>query len=166
MASRLERAARKIHDELGDPSVECAIGRNELARHGQKRRIVWVHGQGRVERPRQAGGRVVGSEANGTRQTATWMRLEAVEVHIYAEDERAIDELFDRLLVAIDEAYPNPEITGYTWTTDEPGQNGLTLRQPKIVLLLMLRFPVIAEIQQLAPLQGESHECMILPESS
>jgi hypothetical protein len=164
--SRFELFSERVHAQLNDPTVVRLVGRKNLAAHEQARRIVWIHAPSTVDRPSQAGGKVVGSSTTGTRQQAVWMRLENAEVHVFAETEELVDQLFDNVLAAIDLAIPRVRLDGYVWVTEQEGQAGLTLWQPAIMFRCAFRLPVMDERKQLAPITAQEHECSLITDAT
>jgi hypothetical protein len=160
MPTRLERLTQKIQENLHEPTVVHRFGGEWLKTHGEQRRIVWVSMPSATERPRQAGGRLVGPSGTGTRQVAAFNLLEAVEAHVYAESDAVLDELFNKLLVAIDDTVPNSPLPTFSRPTEEEVGAGRT-RKPKMIVGCIFRMPVIVENAPLVPIEGEIHECKV-----
>jgi hypothetical protein len=163
---RLELLAEAAHAALGDSSIKLLFGRKHLTDHEQRRRIVWLHAPSSIAKPDRTGHTLVGTDVNGQRMRAAWMRSENAEIHIFAEDAGKLDApntgLFDRFLVALEEADPRVQFNGYSWPSDAPQEAGHTQRQPWIRLLASFRFPVTDQRNQLVVVTAETHECGII----
>ena len=166
MPTRLETLAILIHEQLADPTVKRLMGRKNLTVGEQPRRIVWIHSPSTVDLPDQAGGELLGENANGERHRFVWLRLENVEIHVFAENEETVEQLFDKLLGAIAVKVPRVRMDGYTWTNDEEGQAGFNERQAKIVLRCAFRLKVSDEQKPLAPVTGTEHNCQLITEET
>lgn len=166
MASRLEQLTLDIHETLNDATVEHRFGRKHLEHHDQERRIVWVRAPSRLEEPRQAAARkVVGTTEY--RVTTCVDRMDAVEAHIWAEDDESIDQLLDNLVAAICLTQRFMAWGGYTYASQEPKEGGETARTEKIILRVSFRLPVPEEIKPLKVIIGLDHECgTLLPDGS
>lgn len=136
------------------------IGRKYLAKHDQKRRMVWVPVDSPVEPPKTTGGRRVGTGATQTVVVDAFIRVETVEVFIFAEDEDTIEALFDNLLGVMKRVISGGLLAGpYRWLTEEDGGSGWVLRQPAIMCRFSFRIPVPRESKAVVILTGEDHTC-------
>lgn len=163
MATRLEALAEKIHEQLNDQTVKSAFGRKEVARNDQRRRVVWVPVGGPLTPPeKRSAGTVVPNGTGQARRHDVVLRQERVQVHVTAESDESLEQLFENLLAAIGLTIPRPTWHEYRWVTEEEGQAGDSLRVPKIRFEITIQLPVAEEIKPLTVVTGEDHTCGFL----
>lgn len=159
--SRLRKLADEVHEKLNDKSVLLLVGEKTISRNEQRRRIVWDR-SGNSSTVQRAQGRSSGKDIGETSRTLSPLdRLESIDVHIYAENESAVDKLFDAFLVALDLVAPTTsgvQSGSYIWTVDENNNE----RCPKIVLTISVKLPVLDEEKSLTKIVGGSHTCQIV----
>jgi hypothetical protein len=163
--SRLELLSDMIETGLADETVKFFVGKKFCARHEQTRRAVWTRSQqeSRVEiNPRNAGGQKFGADEKPSKQNAVvtsltetrevqgLTRVESAELHLYAEDEKDLDDLWDEFLAVFRK---NPAVItfrenqGITYVIQELDSE--TQRQPKLTALVYFKIPVATETKKL-----------------
>lgn len=161
--SQFRDVAAAVETQLNDDSVKFQYGRDELAKHEQKRRIVWVRKLGVFEAPKNQGGKSVnGSGGVEQRIRIAFMKVEEVEAHIYAENEDSCEVLFDAVLAAIKRVgvwILQP--VRYEWQTELDGISASRQRQPKIMLVLQSRILVADEESTLVVITDIQHSCKL-----
>lgn len=158
--SRFSTFVDAVHVTLDDATVEKLIGDSFKGANRQRRRVHWYRtGGGMTAETHQAGGR---ETTSGTkREPAVWTRLEDITCHIFAESEDTLDDLFDNVIVAIDNTARafSVELGEYTWTL--PGKGEFASRNPMVELTMSLKLPVVDEQKALVTITDEDLTCEI-----
>lgn len=138
-----------VHDKLNDNTVEELYGRTSLSEHSGQRRIHWVSPGGTLEAPKQAGGRRDDETAAQRKPTCKTISAE-LEIHIFAEDDEAIETLFRNVLAALALTNVRYDRGRYRSPTQEDvAASGITNRVEWLILSIVVGFPAIEEIQAL-----------------
>lgn len=121
---------------FADGTVSFEAGENSTARHGQRRRIIFIRRNG-VLRPSSAPGKNVATiGAPGTFERMVFQREERIEIVLRAESDDALDIMFDRLAKCIfNEFGPNAlrNENPYEWYGGDSSAGGSNIaRQPAI----------------------------------
>jgi hypothetical protein len=144
-----------IHERLDDSSVERAEGRKSLSEHHRSRRICWIRVRSSVTAPANVGGKRAGND----RYRQIYTDSIAVEAHVQAESDDALEQLFANLLAASHAVCGTSAQPGaYQWFTEQEGQSGHVLRGPKLILAMTFAVPVTDEIRPLKQLTGQDHD--------
>jgi|WetSurMetagenome_2_1015567.scaffolds.fasta_scaffold18131_2 hypothetical protein len=136
-----------VHTKLGDETVKALYGRTELYKHEQLRRVVWIPVSSTISPPRNVGGKVRTDE-NGHRvsNNSVYTFEYALEAHLFAADEEQTELLALDLLVASYERFQaSAQPRSLVWQTEQEGSGGATKRQPKAVLTIVFRLPVLMQ---------------------
>jgi hypothetical protein len=165
--TRLGQAVVNIRAQLNDPSVFHYVGELWLRSWGEQRRVVWVVRPSRVERPFRTMGGAFTSGAEAERSTPTRVRHELVQAYIQAEDQAAVEQLLDNVLVALELTYSNlAEPGNYEWetqqrpgSTEDEGGAGHTLWAERIRLDVVFEWLVLKETSPLAIMTSVEHGC-------
>lgn len=161
-ASGMELLSRAIHDRMNDPSVANVWSAKGVKRHDQIRRVVWARvDPSQIIAPEDAGGKLQGTGANGSRFNVTRIREQVMDLHIYGEHEAAIEQILKNLIAAIDLTIRRTRFLAESWTT-ETTENASYTHRPKCVVRAVFRLHVADEVVPLRPLVGTGHECGIL----
>lgn len=141
--SHVDDICADIKAKFSDATVSFEVGENAQARHGQRRRIIFVRADG-VVRPSSAPARAVATPgAPGSLTRRVFDRRERIAVELRAESDDALDIMFDRFLKAAFDLYgPNilQDENPYQWAGGDSTSGGSnTARQPAILFDLWIR---------------------------
>lgn len=141
--SHVDDVCEAIRLAFNDSTVSFEVGENTQARHGQRRRILFVRADG-IVRPSSAPGRITATPgAPGTLARQVFERRERITVELRAESDDALDIMFDRFLKAAFNLFgPNilQEDNPYQWAGGDSSSGGSnTARQPAIMFDLWIR---------------------------
>lgn len=171
--SRLDQFSAHVESLLDDSGVEFKVGRKYLSQHKQQRRVIFTRSgqESWVEtNPRNAGGQKfdeneqpkktndVAASGTETREIQGARRVEACEMHVYAEGEKELDDLFDALIAVFKK---NPGLVsfqqdnGIRYTILE--RDGEAQRQPKLIATVYYYAPVATETKVLARVTSVTH---------
>ena len=145
-----------IKTELDDATVAFAVGRLELAKNRQRRRLVWVETPGQIGPPGTIGGgnfNNVGAVV-GSRARPIYTLESEFECHVFAESRDTTWTLFKNLLGAIHAVVATDvQFDGYEWVTETEASAAFIKRQHVIVVRGLFRLVVTDESQALAEIQ-------------
>lgn len=133
-----------LEARFADATVSFEVGANQTNRHGQRRRIIFTRGSG-VARHSSAPGRTVDTPGSpiGTHTREVFVREELFKVELRAEDDDALDIMFDRFLKCVFLEYgPNALLdeNPYDWAGGDSTSGGAnTTRIPAIHFGLWVR---------------------------
>jgi hypothetical protein len=158
--SRFSDFADAVHVTLDDATVQKLVGDSHKGSNRQQRRVQWYRTGGEMTADTgQAGGR----ETTGStvREPAVWTRLEDITCHIFAESEDTLDDLFDNVIVAIDNTARafSVQLGEYSW--EHPGKGEFATRNPMVELIMSLKLPVSDEQKTLVTITDEDLTCEI-----
>lgn len=154
MSSRFSRTVASIEANLDDPSVKFQLGSVKNQEHTQRRRVVWVRAGGDVRPPERTGAKV----NSGDRVKQPYTLHDRVEAHIYAEDDELTEQLMHNVLAAANLAAGRSIVPlSYRWPTEEVGKADISVRQPKVVLLLEFHVPVLDTRERLTTIAAFQH---------
>lgn len=140
--SRLDDFVTAIEAQVDDSTVSFEAGALARGEHGQTRRVIFQRGSGRLSFSSDAG-RASLTDAFGLVPERRLTRAERITVTVRAEDEDALDTLFDAVANAIfDVAGVNAfeEETEYEWVEGDSTAGGSwAARQPAIRFELTVR---------------------------
>lgn len=140
--SRLDDLVSDIETGFNDATVAFSAGSLSLDRNRQQRQIIFVRQRGTLNFNPTRDSRVEGAVVGGVGQhtDSYFTRREQIEVTLRAEDETALDTLFDRFVNYVHDTYGNTAFPGtnqYQWTDlDSTSSDGYKKRNPSIRLLL------------------------------
>lgn len=138
--SRVDDIVTAIAARMDDSTVSFEAGKLRLNEHAQQRRVIVQRTAG-VLGFSSGPGRRPHSSGTGTEQR--FVREETLRVTLRAEDEEALDALFDRFVNAVFEQFgPNAleDETPYSWHGEDSDQGGSWLaRNPAITLTMTVR---------------------------
>lgn len=141
--SHVEDVRDDIQARFDDATVSFEVGENAQARHGQRRRIIFVRADGVVRHSSAPQRTVATPGAPGTLARQVFERRERIAVELRAESDDALDIMFDRFLKAAFNAYgPNilQDENPYQWAGGDSTSGGSnTARQPAILFDLWIR---------------------------
>lgn len=141
--SHVDDVKESIRVAFNDATVSFEVGENAQARHGQRRRIIFVRANG-IVLPSTAPGRFPATVgAPGTFARQVFERRERIMVELRAESDAALDIMFDRFLKAAFNLF-GPNIlqaeNPYEWFGGDSTAGGSnTARQPSILFDLWVR---------------------------
>ena len=141
--SHVEDIRDQLEAAFDDATVSFEAGENSTARHGQRRRIILVRTNG-VVRHSSAPQRVVQTPGSpATLEVQVFEREERIQVHLRAENDDALDIMFDRFCkCAFNEFGANflQDENPYEWAGGDSTSGGSnTARQPAIVFDMWVR---------------------------
>lgn len=143
--SQLDELVSAVAARVADPTVAFEAGRLRINEHAQRRKAIFVRDTG-VLKPSAAPGRqVFGIPANGagTTEFQRFTRAENIMLTLRAEDEDALDSLFDAVVNAIfDIGGPNVYTaeSPYEWAGKDSQAAGQRLaRNPEVVFNFQMR---------------------------
>lgn len=145
MPSRVEEFVTAVAARYADATVSFEAGALRVNEHGQQRRIIFARAQGALQFSTAPGRAAFGAPTGGagTYTLQRFQREEQLEITIRAEDETALDAMFDRLVNSIFEvAGPNAfeDVNRYEWIGHDAQQGGTwASRQPAIRLYVNVR---------------------------
>jgi len=143
--SQLDELVTDVAARVADASVEYKAGKLHLNRHAQLRRAVFVRSAGALKHSAAPGRQVYGVPVSGagTTQFQRFTREELVTLTLRAEDEEALDALFDTIVNAIFEiGGPNvyEDANDYEWAGDDSTNAGKHVsRVPELVFRFRMR---------------------------
>lgn len=157
--SRFSTFVDAVHVTLADATVQKLIGDSHKGSNRQRRRVQWYRTGGECVTSPQAGGRE--TESGTIREPAVWTRLEEITCHIFAESEDTLDDLFDNVIVAIDNTARafSVQLGEYAWSY--PGKGEFATRVPMVELNMSLKLPVSDEQKTLVTITAEDLTCDI-----
>jgi hypothetical protein len=142
-----------VHETLNDSSVLCEFGRRSLAKHLQSRRVVWIPVSSPFSGTPCVGGRR-GIDENGQalRAQEIYTLGYSFELHVFAEDDDMAEALALNMVAAAHERFGVKALAqSFAWQDTE---EGMTTRQPKIILTMQFKVGVTGEIKMLTPIVG------------
>lgn len=165
-----------LEARFDDATVDFSVGANTTNQHGRRRRIIFTRVRG-VLRHSTSPQRVLDVPgAPGTHRTLRFQREEMLLVELRAENDTALDVMFDRFVECVfDEYGPNALLTdnGYEWVGGDSTHGGSnTSRVPAIQFQLWVRllnqgnFPmplVAADHEGTVTMLGQSQAVNPLP---
>jgi hypothetical protein len=149
--SQLDEALTAIAARYADPTVSFEAGKLVLNKNAQQRKIVLVRQSGDLRFSSAPGRRVYGTPTSGAGSTTTqrFERFEQIEVTLRAEDEDALDAMFDRFVNATFEVFgPNAfeESSPYAWFQGDSSAGGdWARRNPAIKLTIRVRLRSVSQ---------------------
>lgn len=143
--SQLDELVTDVAARVNDATVNFVAGELQINRHAQRRRAIFVRSAGALK-PSAAPGRMpfgVPVSGAGTVEWQRFTREELVTLVLRAEDEDALDALFDNVVNAIFEVGgPNvyEDANEYEWAGDDSTNAGKHVaRQPEITFRFQMR---------------------------
>jgi hypothetical protein len=151
-----EQIATDIHTVLDDESVEMLAGRSSLNKHAQTRRVIWYPLPSPISTVKQVGGKsqTISGKPNMVREACT---LEyTLQACVYAEDDETAEALAAYIVSAAHKRFDaRCRPTNWVWVTEQADvASGVTKRQPKIALTIVVDCPIDDEIAKLTPIRG------------
>lgn len=143
--SQLDEVVTAIAARYADATVSFEAGKVVLNAHNQRRKIILVRQSGDLLFSAAPGRRVFGAPTAGAGTTTTqrFERFELIECTLRAEDEDALDLMFDRFVNAVFEVFgPNAfeNVNQYQWFQGDSSNGGDWVRRsPAIKLYIRVR---------------------------
>lgn len=143
--SQLDEALTAIADRYNDATVSFEAGKLVLNKNAQRRKIILVRQRGDLRFSSARGRAAFGAPTSGagTFTTQRFERFELVECTLRAEDEDALDAMFDRFVNAVFEVFgPNAfeDSNAYEWFQGDSNAGGDWVRRsPAIKLYIRVR---------------------------
>lgn len=143
--SQLDETLTAIADRYDDATVSFEAGKVVLNKNAQRRKIILVRQSGDLLFSSAPGRAAFGAPVSGagTFTTQRFERFELIECTLRAEDEDALDAMFDRFVNAVFEVFgPNAfeDRNAYQWFQGDSSQGGDWVRRsPAIKLYIRVR---------------------------
>jgi len=141
--SHVDDICEAIRVQFSDSTVSFEVGENAQARHGQRRRIIFVRASGVVRFATGPSRNIATPGDPGTLERQVFERFERITVELRAESDSALDVVFDRFLKAAFATFgPNilRDENPYEWSGGDSSHGGSnTARQPAILFDLWIR---------------------------
>ncbi len=160
--SQLDDLVTAVAARVADATVAFEAGKVKINEHAQRRKAIFVRDSGVLKFSTAPGRQVFGVPVSGvgTTEFQRFQRSESVLLTLRAEDEEALDALFDVVVNAIfDVGGPNvfENENQYEWAgKDSQTAGARTARNPEIVFMFRMRlvshpklkpYAVVANVQ-------------------
>lgn len=169
--SQLDEILTTVAARYADATVSFEAGKNVLNKNSQQRKIILARASGDLRFSSAPGRRVFGTPTAGAGSTTQqrFERFEQIEATLRAEDEDALDAMFDRFVNAVFDVFgPNAfeNVNPYEWFQGDSTAGGdWARRNPAIKLYFRVRLRSVPQIPAPYVVLGSAEATLLLKDA-